>query len=790
MAFAKKSLSLAVLVSVGVFAACADGGNDDGLPPAPPPGTNQAAQGVALPALKPGGQLATPLAARGNAAARTTLAPVEQEVVVQLRSQPGRRIDGQRLLSARLDRAARQIRTPRKPANLAGVARPELFTVEVDKASGRTVDDVIRELKQMPEVEFAEPNYRYETSLTPNDPLYGSQLQFEPIRAPQAWDVTTGSSSVVVAVIDTGVELTHPDLAANIWRNPGEIAGDGLDNDQNGFVDDVTGYDFVSATTDVASGEDPGPPDNDPADFQGHGTHVAGIVGAVGNDGNGVTGVAWTVKLMPLRAGYLHSSGVGTLLLSDIANALHYAADKGAHVVNMSFGGSQPSQILADALRYAADRGVLLIAAAGNTGTSVPQFPASYDRVLSVAATEGNALALFSSFGMWVDIAAPGVNVLSTYLGGSTAFLSGTSMASPVVAGTAALVRASHPTWTAQQIAEKLTSTASATASGWKRPFGAGLTDAGAAVTAPAALATFDTVGVQFEELSGDGDGNPEAGETGRLYATIKNYGPAGSAIVSLQTTEPGVTVSGSPATLQAFGPTRLATASFGFTLPSNLPVNRSVTFNVTVTSGSRSFTDAVALDPVRWAPPRILAERFSWNQIITGLPNGSVAVVAELEGVGGTFTTIGGIVKSPTGQWPALTQLSGPTDAVRPNVRVAPDGGLDVTFERSVGQFNYQIFYRRYTASSASWGPEEQVTTNATLHLESFDHVRTNHAVARDSTGRLHVAWIDSAGLPRTLRYTTRSSSSAWSAPVTLTTFPETDLLEAKLEMFVLPDG
>ena len=795
MTFVKRSLSVAILVSFGSFAACGTSTDDENSPGARPSGAHRGQSSVTPPSLRAptSSGLSRNLATGSNVAMPMPLLPVENEVVVQLRPRAqGRSASGNQLLSTNLGRVARNVRTAGQLAAVATVGSAEIFTVEVDPAGGRTVDDVIRDLKQLPDVEFAEPNYRYQATATPNDPEFSTQFHLTQIRAPQAWDVTTGSSSTVVGILDTGIELTHPDLAANIWRNPGETAGDNIDNDSNGFVDDVTGYDFVSVSAaSVAPGEDPAPPDNNPTDVAGHGTHVAGIVGAVGNNATNVTGVAWNVKLMPLRAGY-KASGGSFFLLSDAAAAIRYAADKGAHVLNMSFGGGH-SQILADALRYAADRNVVLVASAGNAGITISQHPASADRVLSVTAWDSGRMANFSSYGAWVDVTAPGASVLSTMIGGTTGYMGGTSMASPVVAGVAALVRASHPTWTAQQIAEKITSTTAESGSTPLKYF-AGLVDAAAAVTAPTALATFELVNAQIEELTGDGDGNVEPGESGRIHAAIKNLGPAAGATVSLATSQSGVTISGSPVTLSSFGHTRIRTAVFGFTLPSSLPVTAPVTFNVTTTSGSRTFVDPVLLEQPRWAPPRVLADAPSTFGTITGLPNGSIAVVAELEGsfVTQTANSIVGIVKSPSGSWSAPVTLNNPAgDALDANARVAPDGSLDVVFRRNVGNFNYEFFYRRYTPSTSSWSAaEEQVTTNAVLESPNFDHVTSNAAVARDTTGRLHVAWVDSAGLPRTIRYTTRTASSGWSAPVTIGTFSETDLLGANLQMLVLPDN
>ncbi len=314
---------------------------------------------------------------------------------------------------------------------------------------GLTVDQAVGALSANPNVKYAEPNYIFRAHVFPNDPyFYHSQwgmnnwgyLGMTPdadIDAPEAWDVQTGSADVVVGVIDTGIDYTHEDLADNIWANLGETI-DGFDNDGNGYVDDVRGWDFRND-------------DNDPIDDHGHGTHVAGIIGAKGNNGIAVTGVNWTVTLMPLK--FLDSAGYGWT--DDAIEAVLYAAGFGVRVTNNSWGGGRKSRALEDAIESS---GALFVASAGNDGSSRKQYPAAYDldNVISVAATDwDDELWSFSNYGAsWVDLGAPGVSVLSTAptvnctLCGNedgVRSLSGTSMAAPHVAGVAALVMAEDP---------------------------------------------------------------------------------------------------------------------------------------------------------------------------------------------------------------------------------------------------------------------------------------------------------------------------------------------------------
>jgi subtilisin family serine protease len=313
----------------------------------------------------------------------------------------------------------------------------------------------LAELRRDPRVRFAERDVTYSVDSLPNDPSLGQLWGLNntgqvvngsggtadaDIDAPEAWGTTTGSHSVVVAVIDTGVDYAHPDLAANIWTNPGESCpgcqNDGIDNDGNGYVDDVHGWDFVNG-------------DNDPFDDHGHGTHVAGTIGAVGDNGLGVAGVNWNVQIMPLK--FIGANGQGTA--DDAVRAILYATRMGAVVSNNSWGGEDFSQSLEDAIADADAHGSLFVAAAGNSfkdNDATPDYPSGFDlpNVVSVAATDQNdARAWFSNFGRRsVDLGAPGTSIYSTYPGGTYAYLDGTSMATPDVTGVAALAKAAFPT--------------------------------------------------------------------------------------------------------------------------------------------------------------------------------------------------------------------------------------------------------------------------------------------------------------------------------------------------------
>lgn len=319
-------------------------------------------------------------------------------------------------------------------------------------APGASREDVLGWAARTPAVATLEPELVFHAAAMPNDALFASQWGLRnvgqysgvvgaDIGATRAWDVTTGSRSVVVAVLDSGLDITHPDLAANVWTNPGE-RGDGLDNDHDGYVDDLHGWNFIDNNADVSDG-------------YGHGTHVAGIVGAVGGNGIGVAGVAWQVSILPLKV--QDSRGIGTTgaVIAAIDYVTMLRRDHGINIVaaNASWGSAAGSSLVVqEAIRDVGNVGVTFVAAAGNNGGDndvVPRFPAGYDlpNVISVAAlAPDNTLADMSNYGLKsVDLAAAGAVIQSTFPGGTYGILSGTSMAAPQVSGVVALLAAAKP---------------------------------------------------------------------------------------------------------------------------------------------------------------------------------------------------------------------------------------------------------------------------------------------------------------------------------------------------------
>jgi parallel beta-helix repeat protein len=352
-------------------------------------------------------------------------------------------------------------RLQRAPQNVSVPALDRIYKLKIALEDNQTLEQVAAAYNSNPEVEYAELNYIVSINLTPNDPHYSIQWplnntgQMYPasggyndppgtvdadIDAPEAWDIHNGSSSdIIVAVVDTGIDYNHRDLTSNIWVNNIEANGNsGVDDDGNGYVDDVYGYDFINN-------------DYNPIDDHGHGTHCAGIISASTHNNLDIAGVCWSARIMGLK--FLGNTGSGPT--SEALEAFYYAVHNGADIISNSWGGGGFMQSAQDAIDYACSQGVILVASAGNDDSDEVNYPANYNHMISVAATDSNdTRASFSSYGEWVDLAAPGVDVLSLRAAGTsmgtpydnyTTIASGTSMACPHVAGACALLLSFEP---------------------------------------------------------------------------------------------------------------------------------------------------------------------------------------------------------------------------------------------------------------------------------------------------------------------------------------------------------
>lgn len=474
----------------------------------------------------------------------------------------------------------------------------EIGVHKVNIPNNASAAEIINCYLQSGLVEYAEPDYIVKALATPNDPSYSSLWGLHntgqtggtsdaDIDAPEAWSVITGSSAVVIAVIDTGVDYNHPDLAANIWTG------------SNGGY----GYDFFNG-------------DSDPMDDNNHGTHCAGTIAGVGNNGTGVAGVNWQAKIMACK--FLSADGYGSV--SDAVDAIIYAVNNGAHILSNSWGGSDYSQALKDAIEYANTNNVLFVAAAGNSGTDNdydPQYPASYDcdNIISVAATDhSDDLAYFSCYGTTsVDIGAPGVDIYSTIPGSSYDTYSGTSMATPHVAGVAGLVLAQNPDYDDDQIKESIFNGAEQiSALSGKCVTGGRLNayrslNASNDTIAPATINPLAVAGVGYQSIilawraTGD-DGNSGTGTSYDIRYSTSEITAANFAEAA-QVDGPGPAAAGTMATYAVTGLTASTRYYFALKLQDEAgnASAMSNTVSATTTSGTLIFSDNMESGGSNW---------------------------------------------------------------------------------------------------------------------------------------------------------------------------------------------
>lgn len=428
---------------------------------------------------------------------------------------------------------------------------PGVYKLKLKNKKLFAIERLVEELKQDPDVASVSPNYFRQAFITPNDPLYSQQWHLNQsnnfdINAPEAWDIQTGSATIVTAVIDTGVYINHPDLRDSLYVNPGEDGLDGsglnkrtngIDDDQNGYVDDWQGWDTTTCNEyNLDTGEclQPKNSGNNPNDeTMGHGTHVAGIIAATPNNQLGVAGVNWGTKILPIKV--LNPQGFGTC--EDVIAGMYYAAYLKANVVNLSLGGgsgSDPCDGEESAVNYMIQKGGVVVAAAGNDGSTYKSYPAGFDNVIAVGAvdTEGQHVN-FSNYGSWVDIVSPGVNILSTMVpnlvlstncadtdGDGYAACSGTSMATPVVSGIVGLLLSQQSTLSAAEISNILANSATDIP-----PLGKDLLTSFGIVNAQKALIEMDTALPPIVQINSPNDGQPIGSSYSIIgYIDVSNF--------------------------------------------------------------------------------------------------------------------------------------------------------------------------------------------------------------------------------------------------------------------------
>lgn len=408
----------------------------------------------------------------------------------------------------------------------AAVAKTSLAA---QKAEASKLNERIRSLKASGLFEYVEPDYVVHANTLPTDAaftdgtLWGLRNQGQSggtsgadIDAVTAWQTTTGNRSVIVAVIDSGVRYTHQDLAANMWRNTAEVANNGIDDDSNGYIDDIHGINAITRS-------------GNPMDDNNHGTHCAGTIGAVANGGGPHVGVAWNVQIMALK--FLDASGSGSL--SDAIAGIDYAVSKGANILSNSWGGGGYSQALYDAIERANAADILFVAAAGNhqgNNDQSPNYPSNYENanVIAVAALDrSDALASFSCFGAnTVDIGAPGVAIYSCTADSDTSYavFNGTSMATPHVSGVAALIKARFPEANAAELSQRILLSARPISSLAGKCVTGGAVDAAAALT----ITPDGVLDISFKTSPAQ----PRPGSTVVVLVTVKDFSPVVGATV------------------------------------------------------------------------------------------------------------------------------------------------------------------------------------------------------------------------------------------------------------------
>ncbi len=445
-------------------------------------------------------------------------------------------------------------------------------------------------LKELSYIEWAEPQYVRRLAVVPNDPGLSSEYNLALIQAEKAWNISEGDTSVIIGIVDTGVDWSHPDLYANIWHNPHWQS-------DTKFPGDSIGWDFGGN----GNGNNPTPDNNPIEDNPYHGTLVAGTADAVTNNSVGVAGIGFRCKIMPVKVTQANQIDptTGDPYVIYGFDGIKYAVDNGAKVINCSWGGGGYSNAEQEVIDYANSKGVLVVAAAGNDGVSEPFYPASYNHVLSVAATDQNdAVASFSNYGENIDVCAPGVGIYSTWEPNNYTYGTGTSFSSPLAAGLAALVFSHFPNYTPDQVAEQIRVNCD-NIDGLNASYQYQL--GGGRINAYKALSNSNSEAVRATNFTlsdaapgGNGNGVFEPGETITILTNFTNYlSPINNLSVNLVCMDPAyaTVVSGffSKSGVSTLGTFDNAGSQFSFTLSKDVPLDAIIQFRLDYSDGSYS---------------------------------------------------------------------------------------------------------------------------------------------------------------------------------------------------------
>lgn len=456
-----------------------------------------------------------------------------------------------------------------------------------------TIDplELASKIKKMSDIEWAEPRFVYDLAYTPNDPSFSQQAYLNRIKAPEAWDVTRGDTTIAVAIIDTGVDWDHPDLAANIWINRFEIPNNNIDDDNNGFIDDIRGWDFGGLT---------GTADNNPMeDRPDHGTHVAGLSSAVTDNGVGVASIGFRTKIMAVKTSQDNfRNNLGQALIAFGFDGIVYAAQNRAKVINCSWGGSGYSLYAQDVINFATRLGSLVVCAAGNNNSQEIFYPSGYNNVLAVGSTTvSDVKSGFSNFGTYIDVMSPGSDIYNTWQNNTYATLSGTSMSSPIAAGLAALVFARFPNLTPVQVKERIRVTSddiySLNSGTFAGLLGKGRINAQRAVTETNLISARITETIFSDVGTGDGDGIFEPNELINVGIRVTSIlGPTTNLSLTLQSRTTSATVVNgnyTPGTIALNDTANNFASRFTFRISATVAQNADLRFQIIFADGSYS---------------------------------------------------------------------------------------------------------------------------------------------------------------------------------------------------------